>query len=296
MKIYAKTPERKAEIFVIVDIEKSEIKWGGALNITGIIYFPSKYLKFESEEQASVLSAQIIGRNLTFEDIDFNMRPYDGPRPPLSGGPLPPPPLPPPLVSAGSGLLSNGSSEQPVIATNTRSLRSIAQGVLGWSTTRQFEIHNAATWSGGGGFGTDGIQYAELDKDLSQTVTLPAGVTYRLQFDYRHGDDGTAEDNRFVLNWDDKQLADIQPQVTPAASAAWQRMTFPIRGTGSPITFTFSQILGANYDDGPFLDGIRVETDATLTPPPDGCPGGLPLPPPPLPAPAVQGIPLRLIR
>ena len=92
-----------------------------------------------------------------------------------------------------------------------------------------------------GGFGTDGVQYAELSNNLSQTVTLPAGKTYRLTVDYRYGDDGTLADNRFLLHWDGKQLADVQP--TPGAGglgvgAQWQRMTFPIRGTGTPTTIS----------------------------------------------------------
>jgi hypothetical protein len=271
----------------------------GGINITGVIYFPTKQLNFNSGNNVTSVALRILGRIIHFNDSDFNLTPYNGPLPPgvtLPGGtpgttvnnPASPP------VSTGSGLLNNGSFELPVADPGTRYTRTIAQGVQGWTTTRQFELHNSLFTAGFGGYGTDGVQYAELKKDLTQWVTLPAGKTYRLQFDYRYGDNGSDADNHFLVNWGDKQLADIQP--AQASSSGWKRISFPIRGTGSPISLTFTQLLGANFDYGAFLDRVRIDEDPSVASPPDGCPGGLPLPPPAVPVPAVPPTPLRIIR
>lgn len=274
----------------------------GGMTITGVIYFPTKQLNFNSGNNVSSMSLQILGRVIHFNDSDFNLSPYTGPLPPgvtLPGGTpgtsVAQPASPP--VSTGSGLLSNGSFELPAFLANSMNFRTIAEGVVGWITSKRFEIHNGTTGSGAGGYGTDGVQFAEIEQDLSQTVTLPAGSTYRLQFDYRYGDNGTNVDNRFLVNWDGKQLADIQPTTgASGATATWQRMTFPIRGTGNPVRLSFAQTGSADTNNGAFLDRVRVEVDSTLTAPNDGCAGGLPLPLPPPPTPAVAPTPLRIIR
>jgi Putative Flp pilus-assembly TadE/G-like len=270
---------------------------GGGMDINGIIYFPSKLLNFNSNNNVSgSMKLQIIAKEVIFDNTRYNIRPYDGPLPPkadVTSAAATTTAAATPPVSTGSGLFTNGSFEQPVITPNTFSVRSIVQGLPGWTTTRQFELQSSATWTGGGGFGTDGVQYAEVEKDLSQSVTLPAGKTYRLQFDYRTGDNGSAADNRFIVNWDGKQLADIKPVIS---DWTWKRMIFPIRGTGSPVSITISQVAGADFNHGPFFDRMRIEEDNSMTAPPDGCPGGLPLPPPPPPTPAVPPTPLRIIR
>jgi Putative Flp pilus-assembly TadE/G-like len=273
----------------------------GGLNISGVIYFPTKQLNFNSGNNVTSVALQIVGRVIHFNDSDFNLSPYTGPLPPgvtLPGGtpgvtttyPAPPP------TSTGSGLFFNGSFESPSATAGSVYKRSIADGLVGWTTTRMFELHNSAFTAGFGGYGTDGVQYAELEKDLTQAITLPAGKTYRFQFDYRLGDNGSAADNRFLVNWGDKQLADIQPFAPPGASANWKRITFPIRGTGNPISLTFTQLIGANFDHGAFLDRVRIEEDTTLTAPADGCPGGLPAPPATPGTPAVPATPVRLVR
>ena len=159
-----------------------------------------------------------------------------------------------------------------------------------------FELNNSMFGPGRGGFGTDGVQYAEIEKNMTQSITLPSGKTYRFEFDYRIGNNGSVQDNRFLVNWGNKQLADVQPVGVPGTSGTWQRLTFPIRGTGSPISLTFTQLLGADFNHGAFLDRVRIVEDNTLTAPNDGCPGGLPLPPPPPATPAVPPTPLRIIR
>jgi Flp pilus assembly protein TadG len=274
----------------------------GGINVTGIIYFPTKQLNFNSGNNVTSVSLQILGRVIHFNDSDFNLSPYTGPLPPgvtLPGGtpgttttfPAPPP------VSTGSGLLNNGSFELPVGTVGAILKRSIAQGVQGWSTTQEFELHNSIMTAGFGGYGTDGVQYAELTKDLTQTITLPAGKTYRFQFDYRVGDNGTVTDNRFAVDWGGKLLADLQhPTVPGATNAVWKRITFPVRGTGSPISLTFRQLAGADFNHGAFVDRVRVDEDNTVAGPPDGCPGGLAAPPASPPVPAVPPTPLRIIR
>ncbi len=278
----------------------------GGLQVTGLLYFPSKDLIFNSGSNIANVSTRIVGRTINFSGTNWKLAPYTGALPPgvtNPGGASPPPPAtsppPPPLppVSTGSGLLSNGSFEMPVSPIGTVTPYTIAQGVSGWTSSQGFEIHNSHMGSGYGGFGTDGVQYAELRKDLSQTVTLAAGKSYQFQFDYRYGDNGSSNDNHFLVNWGNKQLADVQPvSGAGGSSAVWKRLTFPIRGTGSPITITFTQLLGSDYFRSAFLDRVRVYEVDTNPNPPDGCPGAPPLPPPPPPTPAVSPTPLRIIR
>ena len=239
----------------------------------------------------------MVGYRFTINGINWNWTPYTGALPagvshPPSVSPPPPPALPP--VSTGSGLLNNGSFENPVVPAGTWTG---FNSIPGWTMTNLVRLINRVMLPAFGGFGTDGVQYAELSNNLSQTVTLPAGKTYRLTVDYRYGDEGTLADNRFLLHWDGKQLADVQPipgSGGAGAGAQWQRMTFPIRGSGTPITLRFSQ--PTPVLQGPFLDRVRIVQDNALTPPANGCPGGLPLPPPPPPTPAVPPTPLRIIR
>jgi Flp pilus assembly protein TadG len=267
----------------------------GGLNIKGVVYFPTKQLNFNSGNNVTSAELMILARVIHFNDSDFNMSPYAGALP--TGVTLPggtpgtstsvPGPAP---VSSGSGLLVNGSFEQPVLPVGTEAFLS---SIPGWTSTKRFEIHNSyfTGWSPGG-YGTDGVQYGEIERDMSQTVTLEAGKTYRFAFDYRFGHAGGWLDAKFDVIWGDKTLATIQTSVLEP----WRRISFPVRGTGMPVTFKFAQLPGANDDHGAFLDRVRIEEDNTLTPPADGCPGGLPAPPAAAATPAVPAKLVRLIR
>jgi hypothetical protein len=270
----------------------------GGLNIKGVVYFPTKQLNFNSGNNVTSTELMILARVIHFNDSDFNMSPYAGALPPgvtLPGGtPGTSTSVPGPApVSTGSGLLINGSFEQHVLPVGTEAFFYAPGHIPGWTSTKRFELHNSyfTGWNPGG-YGTDGVQYAEIERDLSQTVTLAAGKTYRFSYDYRFGHAGNAVDAQFDVIWGDKTLATVQTSVLEP----WKRMSLPIRGTGLPVTFKFAQVTGANDDHGAFLDRIRIEEDNTLTPPADGCPGGLPAAPAVAATPAVPAKLVRLIR
>jgi Flp pilus assembly protein TadG len=257
----------------------------GGIRIQGIIYLPTRHLTFNSGSSLQSNSVKIIGKTVNFSGTNWTMTPYTAAG--LSPPPPSPPPSPPPLpVSVGTGYIVNGSFETPAISAGTWTLWSWNQypAMQGWTSTRTFEIHNAAFWSGGGGYGTDGVQYAEIEKDLSQTITLPADRTFELSWDYRQGDNGSLHDNKFEVIWDNQLFATIDPQAA-GTSPTWMRMSMPLRGTGQPKTLTIRQLPGADNNHGAFMDRFRLVENVTLSPPPPGCPGGAALGPPPPPSP-----------
>ncbi len=276
----------------------------GGMTITGVVYFPTKQLNFNAGNNVRSMSLQILGRIIHFNDSDFNLKPYTGPLPPgvvLPGaiaGTSVPQPAPPP-VAIDSGLITNGSFELPKITAGTRmesGSLAASGGVPGWFASGGFAISHGYLppypfWGG-----TDGVQHAQVWKNLGQTVTLPANKTYRLEIDFQHSVKDTNEDAGFSIGWDDKQLAFFAPTEAERASPKWNRISFPISGSGSPVDLRFSQMAGGDMDDGVLIDRVRIFEDTTLTAAARGCPGGLRALPSPPPVPATPATPLRIIR
>lgn len=234
-----------------------DIQANQGIRIDGLVYLPQRHLQVNSDSNIRDASVQMIVGKLTLNSVRWNLTPYGAVSPP------PPPAAPTP---ASYGPVFNYSFETPVIADNSWRLKS--QGgamadVPSWTSTRDIEFHRKATWSGGGGSGTDGDQYAEIEKDLSQSFALPNTGTYTISFDYRFGDNGTSTDNRIEVVWD----GNVVTTLTPIQGEAWKTYSFNIVGTGVSRPLTLRQVAGANNSHGAFIDDVRVV--AAVLPPPE---------------------------
>jgi hypothetical protein len=220
-------------------------------------------LQVNSDSNIRDASVQMIVGKLTLNSVKWNLTPYNA-SPPPPAAPPPPPPLPPPPIG-NNGFVYNDSFEFPAIGDNSWRLKS-AGGLMapdsGWASTRDIEFHRTATWSKGGGNGTHGFQYAEIEKDISQSFTLPAGGTYDVSFDYRFGDNGSATDNKIEVHWGNVLLATL----SPTDGAAWAKHTFRVEGTGAPVTFSLRQVGGANNSHGAFIDLVQIAAAPPLPP------------------------------
>nr|MCU0882723.1 hypothetical protein [Hyphomonadaceae bacterium] len=240
-----------------------DIQANQGIRIDGLVYLPQRHLQINSDSNIRNASVQMIVGKLTLNSVKWNLTPYNASTPPP-----PPAAAPPPPPIGNNGFVYNDSFEFPAITDNTWALRS-GGGLMapssGWTSTRDIEFHRKATWSGGGGNGTHGVQYAEIEKDLSQSITLPSGGTYTVSFDYRYGDNGNATDNRIEVLWNGVLLTTL----SPVQGEGWKKHAFNVTGTGSPAAFTVRQVSGANNSHGAFIDLLQI---AAAPPPPPTAP------------------------
>jgi Flp pilus assembly protein TadG len=247
--------------------------------VVGIIYLPQQDLNQTGINFSTGSIVRVVARSFLFNGSnlgDPNTLPV-----PFNGSA--PPPFQPAPSSTAPDLVPNGSFELPVIpADGNQTGGSLQDTMPSWTTTGLFDLFNARFSSNGAGYGTDGAQYAELHRDLSQTVTTVAGQAYEFSFDYRYGDNGSVLDNRFEVVWNGQVIATINPPNPTTTTTEWKRISFPVIATGASTTFTFRQVAGADVNHGASLDRVRlVATTGGTGPGPGGCPGNASPPPPP---------------
>lgn len=130
---------------------------------------------------------------------------------------------------------------------------------IGWTASNPGVNEVADTWNGIAG--TDGLQWIEFSSTtLSQSVTTQAGQAYTFSFDYRGGDTGSGDQQRFRVRVNGQLLE----QVDANGLNSWANKSYSFTGTGND-TIQFERLSGGR-DSGVWLDNVQVR--AQLPPPP----------------------------
>lgn len=169
-----------------------------------------------------------------------------------------PPPPPPP---AGPNIVTNGSFEADNVATGGYVYLTAPAG---WTASNPNVNEVADTWNGIPG--TNGPQWIEFSSNtLSQALTTQAGQNYTFSFDYRGGDEGSGDQQRFRVRVNGQLLE----QVDANGLNSWASKSYSFTGTGTD-TIQFERLSGG-IDTGVWLDNVQVR--AQLPPPPPAVAG-----------------------
>jgi hypothetical protein len=157
------------------------------------------------------------------------------------------PPPPPPPAAYGANIVTNGSFEGTDIASESWAMATQP----GWTAISGGGVQTLDSWQNWNA--TDGTQWAEMDNGgYRQMLTTEAGAQYRLQFDSRFGDGGTAGEARVEVWWNGSKVADIDP----ASGDDWSTRTFTLNGTGGQAALEFRHAAGAT--EGSWIDKVEV--------------------------------------
>lgn len=254
---------------------------GSGVEIDGLLYFPKRSVGLAASASTKTQRFRLVAQTVSFAGTNWNIEPSTVFPPgvtPLTFSTPAVAAVPP--VSTATNLLPNGSFETKAISVGGNVFGVDLPSIPNWTTTGMFEYFNSRFTSNGAGFGTDGVQYAELSTNLSQAVNTIAGKTYEINFDYRYGDNGSAEDNEIQVVWNDSLIATLSPPNPTATPTEWKRISLPVIASGSSATFTLRQFARANPNNGASIDRVRIFENAALVAPNPGCPGGPPALPP----------------
>ena len=137
---------------------------------------------------------------------------------------------------------------------------------MGWATTKvagnastTLEIHKG--WSGNQA--AQGLQYAELDGDVSSMVsqnivTIP-GKSYELQWSFAARHDIAAEQNKLAVLVNNAVVAQNGPATgtAPLATADWVNATTSFVATGTSTKITLADF-GPSNSFGTFVDNVKA--------------------------------------
>jgi hypothetical protein len=161
------------------------------------------------------------------------------------------------LPGSSPNLLRNGSFEANDQATGDYIY---LDAPLGWTASNPGVNEVADTWEGVPG--TDGTQWMEFSSNtLSQAVTTQVGQAYTFSFDYRGGDAGTGDQQRFRV----RVNGVLVDQVDANGVNNWASESYTFIGSGND-TVQFERLSGGK-DTGIWLDNVAVRAQ-TVTPPP----------------------------
>jgi hypothetical protein len=164
-------------------------------------------------------------------------------------------PAPPPGV--GPNIVNNGSFEADNVATGGYVYLTAPSG---WTASNPGVNEVADTWNGIPG--TDGPQWIEFSSNaLSQALSTQAGQNYTFSFDFRGGDQGSGDQQRFRVRVNG-QLLDL---VDANGVNSWNNKSYTFTGTGND-TIRFERLTGG-VDTGVWLDNVQVRAQAASTQP-----------------------------
>lgn len=224
------------------------------MRLNGIIYFPSKDLIFNTNNQIKSMGIAIVADTVIFDVINWQLTPLSVTKT-LQASTL-------------SSLISDGSFESVVVPDGTRQ-KNIK--LASWNSNDTIELGHGTSGLHSGGYGTDGLQYAKLHDNLYQKLSVTAGKTYKLSFDYQYSDNGNDTDSQFEVFINNVSFGVVQP----SSAKDWQRIESDFYADTSDLTIEFRQVYGANTDDGPLLDRVTLVEDDGGTLPKSGCPGSV---------------------
>lgn len=162
------------------------------------------------------------------------------------------------LPGSNPNLLRNGSFEADDQATGDYIY---LDAPLGWTASNPGVNEVADTWNGVPG--TEGTQWIEFSSNtLSQAVTTQAGQAYTFSFDYRKGDVGTGDQQRFRV----RVNGVLVDQVDANGVNNWASESYTFIGTGND-TVQFERLSGGK-DTGVWLDNVAVRAQGVTPPPP----------------------------
>lgn len=178
---------------------------------------------------------------------------------------------PAPVCDIKQNLIANGSFEADVVTD--ASLWQKFASVMGWATTKvadsastTLELHKG--WSGNQA--ADGLQYAELDGDVSSMVsqnivTIP-GKSYELQWSFAPRHNLDAVENKLAVLVNNSVVAQNGPATgtAPLATADWVNATTSFVATGTSTKITFADY-GPSNSYGTFVDNVKAYCLPTTT-------------------------------